>query len=172
MHATTLDQAALSASTPAVPVAYDWTFKLVGQWEKVIELNAQTVRTTLAEQQALANAALSSPSFEELLELQTQRVPASIKKSLAYWQHVEEIAKDTHEEIIAIMQSGWSQYLSIFGAFSDAATSTRDSGVKLLDEAGEVLTGASSAGAGGEPVAIVDSSGKVVSADNSRSGLH
>jgi phasin family protein len=172
MPATTLDQAALSAGSTAIPRAYDWSFKLVEQWEKVIELNTQTVRTTLAEQQALANAALSSASFEELIELQTQRVPASMKKSFAYWQHVEEIAKQSQEEIISIMQTGWSQCLSIFGVVSDVATSTRDSGVKLLDEAGEVLTGQSSPVTSGEPVAILDSSGNVVLAGTSRGGLH
>lgn len=172
MNATPLNQATLSIGSAVVPSAYDWTFELVGQWEKVIELNTQTVKTTLAEQQALTDAALSSRSLEELIELQTQRVPASMKKSFAYWQHVGEIAKESQQEIIAVMQTGWSRYLSTVGALSEVATSTRDSGAKLLDEAGEVLTGQPSPVTTGEPVAIVDSSGQIISAGTSRSGLH
>ena len=172
MPTTTLNQTAMSVESTAIPRAYDWTFDLVGPWEKLIELNTQTVKTTLAEQQALTNAALSSRSFEELIELQTQRVPASAKKSFAYWQHVEEIAKETHEEIITIMQTVWSKYLSTFSALSDVAPSARDSGVTLLDEAGEILTGQSSPATRDEAAAIVDSSGQVVSSGTTHGGLH
>lgn len=172
MHATILNQAAVPYDSTAVANTHEWTAGFVAHWEKVIALNTQTVKTTLAEQQTLTNAALSSRSFDEFIDLQTQQFTAGVKKSFAYWQHVEEIATQTREDMTTVMASGWSRYLSILGSLSDMAAPTRESGPKLLDEAGKVLSSQSAEVEHGEPVAIVDSLGQVVSSGLPRDGLH
>jgi phasin family protein len=58
-------------------------------------LNVQTVKTSLSEQRALADTALSARSLSEVIGLQSQLLSAAIKKTFAYWQHVEDIAIET-----------------------------------------------------------------------------
>ena len=62
---------------------------------KVVELNVQTVKTSFSEQRALADTAPSARSLSEVIGLQSQLLPAAIKKTFAYWQHVVDIAIET-----------------------------------------------------------------------------
>ena len=61
-----------------VALVFDSTRKLYSGVERVTELNVQTVKTSLLEQHALTQAALSSQSLHEMIDLQTQQVPAAV----------------------------------------------------------------------------------------------
>ncbi|MFM0125341.1 phasin family protein [Paraburkholderia sp. RL18-101-BIB-B] len=72
--------------------------------EKVIRLNMQTAKTAVAEQRALADAALSAHSLSEVIDLQSQQLPVAVKKSFAYGRHVEDIAVQTGTDLLIAMQ--------------------------------------------------------------------
>ncbi|WP_027800819.1 phasin family protein [Paraburkholderia dilworthii] len=150
--------------------AYDVAAKAVACFEKVIELNVQTVKTSLFEQQALVDAALSSASLDQVIDLQLQQVPAAIKKTCAYWGHVEDIAVDLHNELASVVQDSMQSYLSTLfsllgGAAPFALASAGRTNVTspLAIEEPPVTQK--------EPVAILDSSGNVVSSGG-QTNLH
>ena len=68
--------------------------------EKLVELNLQVVKATLAENVEHAKKALSAKDAQELLSVQTAAVQplAETEKVLAYSRHLYEIASDTQSE--------------------------------------------------------------------------
>ena len=169
MNAVILNQPDARQEGNAI-AAYDVAAKAVAGFEKVIELNLQTVKTSLFEQQALVDAALSSASLDQVIDLQFQQVPAAIKKTCAYWGHVEDIAVDLHNELASAVQDSMQSYLStLFSLFGSAAPlglaptgRTNVTSPLAIDEPPVIPN---------EPVAIVDSSGKVVSSGG-QTNLH
>ncbi|MFM0340721.1 phasin family protein [Paraburkholderia fungorum] len=157
----------------AVEAAFDCTTELFAGIEKVVELNVQTVKTSLSEQEALTDAALSARSISEVIDLQSQQLPAAVTKTFAYWRHVEDIAVQMRMELFTAMQANFGGSLETFAVMVDMA----GGGVAVQDaqeQSGEssLLVTAQPAVAAVEQVAIVDSSGKVVSSDDVRGDLH
>jgi hypothetical protein len=109
----------------------------------------------------LADAALSAQSVSEVIDLQARQFPAGVKKSLAYLRHVEEIAERVGNGLFAAMQAHFGSSLKAFAEMADSA----NAGVARhgqIDEAG-LLVIEPLPGAAAETVAIVDSSGNIVS---------
>lgn len=73
-------------------------------FERLAHLNLQTVKTTLAEQEEIAQEAVSSHSLEWLVTLPSAQAQASFTKTLAYWHHVNSI---TVETVTNNMGSSW-----------------------------------------------------------------
>lgn len=149
---------------------FECTTEVFAGVEKIVELNAQTVKTSLSEQQALADAALSARSLTEIIDLQSQQLPAAVTKTFAYWRHMEDIATGTRTAMFEAMgdrfANPWQAFIDTMGVVSDKAASRESSGdVPLL------LTDNTAANIA-DPVAIVDSSGKVVSSAGMRDDLH
>ncbi|CAB3731824.1 phasin family protein [Paraburkholderia rhynchosiae] len=151
--------------------AYELAARTVSGLEKIVELNVQTVKTSLSEQRALVDAALSSESFNQVFDLQFQQFPAAIKKTCAYWGHVEDIAVDTRNELAEVVQNSVQSYLTTLFSMIDSATSigTASGGRTNVTSP---LAIEQPPGARNEPVAIVDSSGNVVPPSGRASGLH
>jgi hypothetical protein len=105
-----------------------------------------------------------------MIDLQFKQVPAAIKKTCAYWGHVEDIAVDTHNDLVDALQDSVQSYLSTFFSLLDSAASI-----------GMVSTGRTNVTSPlvieqppapqNDPVVIVDSSGNVVSS-SPRMDLH
>jgi phasin family protein len=74
----------------------DTTFGLASQavegFEKLVDLNVRTVRTTLDEHQALIARSLSVRDPQEFFAFQNQHLQDSAKRVQAYWLGVYEIA--------------------------------------------------------------------------------
>jgi phasin family protein len=68
----------LQRATSVEVAAFDCITELFGGFERVAELNVQTVKTSLSEQQALADAALSARSLSEVMDLHSQPLPAAL----------------------------------------------------------------------------------------------
>ena len=66
--------------------------------EKLVELNLQVVKATLAENVEHAKKALTAKDAQELLSVQTAAVQPLAEKVLAYSRHLYEIASDTQTE--------------------------------------------------------------------------
>jgi phasin family protein len=150
--------------------AFDCNTEVFDGVAKFVELNIQTVKTSLSEQQALADAALSAQSLSEVIDLQSQQFPAAIKKTVAYWRHVEDIAAQTRVGLFGVMQSHFGSALETFTGMIDMASGVADA-QKQFGKSSLLVAGQPAVDAV-EPVAIVDSSGKVVSSGNAQGDLH
>src|ERR1700751_4456804 len=77
-----------------------WT-KAFGCIEKLTELNVRAVKSTLAENQAIASMALSIKDPQELFVLQAKRTQAAMEEAQSYWRHVSNILFNTQAELAA-----------------------------------------------------------------------
>lgn len=132
-------------------------------FEKVIRLNMQTAKTAVAEQQALADAALSAQSLSEVIDLQSQQLPAAVKKGFAYSRHVEDIAAETGTGIFLAMQEQIGRSLRTFWDAVDVSTGWA-SVPRRLENTAVVVAGQPEPPVA-EPAPIVNSAGKVISSD-------
>jgi phasin family protein len=139
-------------------------------FEKVIRLNMQTAKTAVAEQQALADAALSAKSLSEVIDLQSQQLPAAVKKGFAYSRHVEDIAAETGTGLFLAMQEHVGRSLRTFWDALDIST-VGASVPRRLENAAVVVAGQPEP-AVAEPAPIVNSAGKVISSDDVQRKRH
>ncbi|MFM0173276.1 phasin family protein [Paraburkholderia sediminicola] len=165
MHATTLNYSPLFRHDADLPDAFDWMGCAVAGLEKLVELNVQTVKTSLREQEVLAGAALSSRSLNEVIELQSQQLPAALKKTFAYWRHVQEITVETGGDLASVMQASVQSLATTLQAPVDIATSAASE----QGRTSRLLSTYPPTAASGTPAAIVDSSGRMIS-DNESGG--
>lgn len=159
MHATTLNYSPLFRRDADLPGAFDWMACALAGLEKFVELNVQTVKTSLREQEVLVGAALSSRSLNELIELQSQQLPAALKKTFAYWRHVQEIAAETGGGLSSTMQASFQSLAATLQAPADFAMSTASE----QDHSSRLLSTYPQRAEAGAPAAILDSSGRIIS---------
>lgn len=121
----------------------------------------------MSEQQALTEAALSADSLDDVVDLQSQQFPAAVKKTFAYWRHVEEIAAGTRIGLFNAMQAHFGNSLKTLGEMVDIACGN------VQEQAGNssLLVTTQPAFASAERVEIVDSSGRAVSSAGARRDL-
>lgn len=145
---------------------------MVGQnlrrFAKDRRVNLQTGRTFLSEQKALVDAAILSPSFNEVIDLQFQQFPATLKKTLAYWRHVEKIAQETGNDLASVVHDSLKRVSAMVDALTGDAASTASDAAGTARLIGPQASSVSNA----LPVAIVDSSGHVVSTGKPGTDLH
>src|SRR6201996_2101141 len=73
--------------------------------EKLVELNLQVVKSTLAESQENVQRALSVKDAQELLALQASLAQPVADKVLSYGRHLYEIASTTQAEFTKAAES-------------------------------------------------------------------
>ncbi|MFL9963373.1 phasin family protein [Paraburkholderia sediminicola] len=122
MYVETLNQLSPPHLDAVIEAAFDCTVEIFTGIQRVFELNIQTVRTSLSEQQAFAAAALASGSLSEIIDLQSQRYPAAIKKTSAYWRHVEDIAVQTRDGLFGVMHEHFGSLFQTFAEMFDMAS--------------------------------------------------
>ncbi|QQC66940.1 phasin family protein [Paraburkholderia ginsengisoli] len=170
MYSDIADQFSSRQRDTVVETAFDCNTEIFSGVARFVELNLQTVKTSLSEQQALADAALSAQSLSEVIDLQSQRFPAAIKKSFAYWRHVEDIAAQTRIGLFTAMQSHFDNSLNTFTDIVETASAETVAQEQSAESS--LLVTSEPVVAAAEQVAIVDSSGKVVSSGDGHSDLH
>ncbi|MFM0629328.1 phasin family protein [Paraburkholderia xenovorans] len=119
--------------------------KAFGCIEKLTELNLRAVKSTLAENQAIADLALSSKDPQELFALQARRAQAAMQEAQSYWRHVSTIMFSTQAELAASAEAQLKQQqktqalvdtvASNAPAGSEAAVSAMQSAVTAGSEA-------------------------------------
>lgn len=77
--------------------------------EKMVALNLQVVKVTLAENQAIVTKALSARP-EELFELSTSLMQPAAEKMASYGRHVREILLAMQGQVTSATQAEWEQY--------------------------------------------------------------
>jgi phasin family protein len=73
--------------------------------EKLVELNLQVVKSTIAEGQENAQRALSAKDAQELLALQASLTQPVAEKVLSYGRHLYEIASATQAEFARVAEA-------------------------------------------------------------------
>jgi phasin family protein len=77
--------------------------------EKLLELNLQVVKSTLAESQENAQRALSVKDAQELLALQASLAQPVAEKALSYGRHLYEIASSTQAEFARVAEEQYEE---------------------------------------------------------------
>jgi phasin family protein len=77
--------------------------------EKLVELNLQVVKSTLAESQENAQRALSVKDAQELLALQASLAQPVAEKALSYGRHVYEIVSATQGEFTRVAEAQFEE---------------------------------------------------------------
>jgi phasin family protein len=111
MYFVPLNPFALRERAAVVEAAFDCTTELFDGFERVVEFNAQAVKTSISEQQAMADAVLSTRSLDEFIDLHSQHFPAAVKKTFAYCQHLEDIVVETGSRLFSAMYSHSEDFL-------------------------------------------------------------
>jgi len=81
------------------------TNKAFEGFEKLLELNLQVVKSTLAESQENAQRVLSVKDAQELLALQANLAQSVAEKALSYGRHLYEIASSTQAEFARVAEA-------------------------------------------------------------------
>lgn len=87
--------------------------------EKLVELNVQAVKSTLAENQKIVVNALLAKEPQELFSQQTSEAQPAIGKVQSYWRHVYEILSSTQAGFAALAEEQYKQLQSDAQAFMD-----------------------------------------------------
>src|ERR1700756_3433899 len=88
--------------------------------EKLVELNVQAVKSTLAENQEIVATALSTNEPHKLFSQQTSEAQPALEKAQSYWRHVYEILSSTHAEFAALAETQLKQRQNDVQAFIDS----------------------------------------------------
>ncbi|WP_207001139.1 phasin family protein [Trinickia mobilis] len=88
---------------------FDLTNKAFEGIEKLVELNLQVVKSTLAESQENAQRALSTKDAQEFLSLQASLTQPVAEKVLSYGRHLYEIASATQAEFAKVAEAQYEE---------------------------------------------------------------
>jgi phasin family protein len=140
-------------------------------FERLARLNLQTMKTTLAEQHGIALEAIGSRSIAWVMTLPAAQAQAGFKKTLAYWQHVNEIATEKAANNAGAGWEGLTACTDWLARAYTTASHSRTGGPLVLASPEENLPvevegqtqALTKAGGKKRSVDIVDGSGNVVS---------
>jgi phasin family protein len=98
--------------------------------EKLVELNLQVAKTTLAESAENTRALLSVKDAQELLALQATLLQPSAEKAVAYSRHLYDIASSTSSEVTKAAEAQLAELQKSFASSVDAALKNAPAGTE------------------------------------------
>jgi len=107
--------------------------------EKLVELNVQAVKSTLAENQEVVGKALSAKDPQGFFALQT---PPTTEKLQSYWRHVSEIVTSTQAELAAVAEAHFKQSQHDAQTFVDGLAKNAPAGSDVVVSAWKSALGA------------------------------
>jgi phasin family protein len=96
--------------------------------EKLVELNVQAVKSTLAQSQKILAKAYAAKDPQELFALQASQVQAAAEKVQSYWRHVYEIVSSAQSEFAATAEAQLNQQQHDAQAFIDSLAKNAPAG--------------------------------------------
>ena len=96
--------------------------------EKLVELNMQVAKATLAESAENTKAVLSAKDAQELLALQAALLQPSAEKAAAYSRHLYDIASSTSSEVSKAAEAQFSDLQKNYMAAVDGAMKNAPAG--------------------------------------------
>jgi phasin family protein len=129
----------LAAHKANVETLFGLTAKAFEGVEKLVELNLQVAKTTLAEAAETTQAALAVKDAQELLALQASLLQPAAEKAAAYSRHVYDIVSGTNAEIAKAAESqvadGQKKVLALVDNAVKNAPAGTESAVALVKSA-------------------------------------
>jgi phasin family protein len=98
--------------------------------EKLVELNLQVAKATLAETAENAKAAMSVKDAQELLALQASLLQPSAEKAAAYSRHLYDIASSTSSEFTKTAEAQLAEMQKSFVSTVDGALKNAPAGTE------------------------------------------
>ena len=98
--------------------------------EKLVELNLQVAKATLAESAENAKAALAVKDAQELLALQASLLQPSAEKAAAYSRHLYDIASATTAEVTKTAEAQLAELQKSFTTAIDGALKNAPAGTE------------------------------------------
>ena len=96
--------------------------------EKLVELNLQVAKATLAESAENTKAAMGVKDAQELLALQASLLQPSAEKAAAYSRHLYDIAQSTSSEFTKTAEAQLSEIQKSFASVVDGALKNAPAG--------------------------------------------
>ncbi|MGF6756765.1 phasin family protein [Paraburkholderia sp. GAS42] len=100
--------------------------------EKLVELNAQAVKSTLAESQEILAKAFATKDPQELFALQASLVQPAAEKVQSYWRHVYEIISSTQAEFASTAEAQFKQQQHDAQTFVDSPAKNAPAGSEAV----------------------------------------
>ena len=113
-----------------IETLFGLTNKAFERVEKLVELNLQVAKATLAEAAENTQAALSVKDAQELLALQTSLLQPSAEKAAAYSRHLYDIATATNAEVAKVAEAQFADVQTKFNAVVDTAAKNAPAGTE------------------------------------------
>jgi phasin family protein len=120
----------LAAHKANVDTLFDLTNKAFEGVEKLVELNLQVAKTSLAEVADTTRAAMGVKDAQELFALQAGLLQPAAEKAAAYSRHVYEIAAATNAELGKVAEATATDAQKKFGSFVDTAVKNAPAGTE------------------------------------------
>jgi phasin family protein len=120
----------LAAQKANVEMLFGMTNKAFEGVEKLVELNLQVAKSTLAESADTTKAALSVKDAQELLALQAGLLQPAAEKAAAYSRHLYDIAAATNADLAKMAESQMADAQKKFMAVVDTAVKNAPAGTE------------------------------------------
>jgi len=118
---------------------FSLTHKAFEGIEKLVELNLQVAKATLAETAETTKAAMSVKDAQELMALQTSLLQPAAEKAAAYCRHLYDILSGTNAEVAkvaeATMAEGQKSVMSMVDTVVKNAPAGTENAVALVKSA-------------------------------------
>jgi len=131
MNSLTTEQLVV-AQKAGVEISFAFLNKAFEGIERFAELNAQAVKSTLAENQEFAVKALSAKEPQEMFSQQPILAQPAVERVQSYWRHVYEILSSTQGEFAALAEAQCTQFQSDAHAFIDGLTKNAPAGSETV----------------------------------------
>src|SRR5688572_7753762 len=129
----------VAAQKATLETLFGLTAKAFEGVEKLVELNLQVARTSLAEAAETAQAALSVKDAQELLTLQAGLLQPAAEKAASYSRHLYDIVAGTNAEVSkaaeATLAEGQRKVLALVDTAVKNAPAGSESAVALVKSA-------------------------------------
>lgn len=129
----------VAAQKASLETLFGLTHKAFEGVEKLVELNLQVAKTTLAEVAETSQAALSVKDAQELMSLQASLLQPAAEKAASYSRHIYDILASTQAEVSKAAEStladGQKKVLSLVDTAVKNAPAGSESAVALVKSA-------------------------------------
>ena len=119
-----------AASKANLETLFGLTSKAFEGVEKLVELNLQVAKATLAESAENTKAALGAKDAQELLALQASLLQPSAEKAAAYSRHIYDIAAATTADLTKAAESQFAYLQKTFMSAVDSAVKNAPAGTE------------------------------------------
>ena len=132
----------VAAQKAAFESMFGLAAKALESFEKLVDLNAQTVKSTLAEHQDSVTKVFAVKDAQEFFALQASHAQQFVERAQAYWRHVYEIVPSPQAELAAVAEAHFKQSQHDAQTFVDGLAKNAPAGSDVVVSAWKSALGA------------------------------